>query len=85
MDSFLIIIAHAGESGSLLERYLEILTDPAHFLAELTFTLIDLILLSPILFHLYSKFKSFFKLLVHREHLAIDEEHGFKHREKDSV
>jgi hypothetical protein len=60
---------------SFLHEYVEILTDPAHAAAELTFFLVDLLLLSPGFLYLRRRFRR----EVQREHAVIDAEHGVEH------
>jgi hypothetical protein len=69
---------HAGEG--VWERYLEILTDPGHLLVELTFTLLDALILSPLLFLLWVSAKKWVKNRISHEHLILDQEHGVKHQ-----
>jgi hypothetical protein len=58
---------------TVFREYIEILTDPAHALAELTFVALDAALLTPIVLWL--------RRLIRREHAAIDTEHGVTHRD----
>lgn len=74
--------------GSVWEEYWAILTDPAHFLAELTFTFIDILILSPLLFLLWrlvkTKAQGVLEARVAKEHAALDAEHGVNHEEASS-
>ncbi len=60
--------------SEFLRHYAEIMTDPAHFLAELSFTvLVDVLGLGVL--------GALLKRWVRREHRAIDAEHGVTHPE----
>lgn len=69
--------------GSFWEEYWGIMTDPAHFTAELTMTFLDILILSPILFFLWRKLKTKAVIVLEarmaREHAKLDQEHGFTH------
>lgn len=63
--------------AEFLRHYAEIVTDPAHFLAELSFTvLIDLLGLGMLV--------PLAKRWIRREHRAIDAEHGVTHTETEA-
>ncbi len=56
----------------ILHEYLDILTDPAHGLAEVTFTVLVDVLGVGLLWPLVRR-------LIRREHTIIDAEHGVEH------
>ncbi len=57
----------------MIHEYVEILTDPAHAAAELTFVLLDAVLLTPLWLLV--------RRAIRREHATIDAEHGVDHEE----
>lgn len=59
--------------GSLLEEYMHVAFDPAHILAELTFTLVFDFLFLALLIPLIRRTLKNFTNTLHRE---LDEEHG---------
>lgn len=73
-----------GHGGSTFEAYWAIMTDPAHFWAEVTFTFIDILILSPLLFLVWAYVKNWVNKRVHREHHVLDQEHGVFHAPCDS-
>jgi sterol desaturase/sphingolipid hydroxylase (fatty acid hydroxylase superfamily) len=66
-------------TGTLWEEYLSILTDPSHFLAELTFTLIDIALLSPLIFFVIRAIRTWVSHRISHEHAILDAEHQVEH------
>lgn len=76
----MIYAAGHSHGEGLWEDYLSILTDPAHFLAELTFTLFDIIILSPIIFFAWKGVKAWTLKHIAHEHSILDAEHGIEHR-----
>lgn len=65
--------------GSFWEEYWGILSDPAHFTAELTFTLLDMLILSPLFFFAWKGVKSWVGVRIAHEHHVLDVEHEVEH------
>lgn len=66
---------HAS-GGNLWEEYLSLLLDPAHFLVEVTFSLLDLIILGPLLYWSWRGLQGWVHQRVAHEHAVVDREHG---------
>ena len=60
--------------GEIWHHYIEIMSDPAHLLAE-----VSLMLLIDVLF--LGMVWPLMKRAIHREHQIIDAEHGVEHEE----
>lgn len=73
---------HGHEHEPLWDSYVEIMTDPGHILAEFTFTLFDILVLSPFLFILWKLFTHWVKKMLAKEHSRLDKEHGIAHTDQ---
>ena len=83
---------HAGHADSgLWSETWEILTDPAHLIAEVTFSVLDVLIfgiLVPLVWSLARRknrreIEAIVDKRVRAEHLAIDREHGVIHVDHD--
>lgn len=57
---------------SILEHYVELLTDPAHTLVEFTFVLVDVLIID----YVRRRLRDHFHNDIAQEHVRIDAEHG---------
>lgn len=57
---------------SILEHYLDLLTDPAHSLVEFTFVLVDVLIID----YVRRRLRDHFHRDIAEEHSRIDAEHG---------
>lgn len=68
---------HAHEhTGSLVQDYFNLLTDPAHAMVEVTYMLLGEILIALILLPLIRKY---FNYRLAKAHAELDAEHGITH------
>lgn len=67
------------EEGDFWGEFWTILTDPAHLAAEFAFSLIDLLILTPILLLFWGFIKRHVKRQIAKEHAELDKEHGVQH------
>lgn len=69
--------------GGVWHSYIDIMTDPGHILAEFTFSLLDLVVLGPVLVLLWAMFSRWLKNKLNKEHKKFDEDHGVCHNKHD--
>lgn len=84
MNEIVLIIAegHVHESGSILQETWNLITDPAHALTEIFYSLLFDLLLIPLVVLVLQKIRE--PRLKHQLHHEIDTEHGITHRQIDS-
>lgn len=70
---------HHSSGEGFWGEYLTILMDPAHLAAELTFTLMDILILTPLFLLVFAGVKRWMATALQREHIRLDAEHGISH------
>lgn len=85
MHSNLFVVSETHQhSDDFFADYWSIMTDPAHFAAELTFTVLDLVILTPLALLAWALIKRLIARAIDREHHRIDREHGIEEHKQEA-